>query len=112
MKIKKINKGSFMDIIIFNNVKAISLCPFGIYFRSLGKYTVNHEKIHWRQQLEMLIIFFYVLYLLEYFIRLFMLGNAYMNISFEREAFDNQNNPEYLEKRKPYSWVKYIKKRT
>ena len=72
---------------------------------------INHEKIHWKQQMEMLIIFFYFWYLIEWFIRLFINGKAaYRSLSFEREAYDNDDNLEYLKTRKPYSWLKYMKK--
>lgn len=30
--------------------------------------------------------------------------------SFEREAYENQYDITYLDERKPYAWVKYIKK--
>ena len=35
---------------------------------------------------------------------------AYKNISFEREAYQNQSNLDYLSNRKHYSWFSYIKK--
>jgi len=38
-----------------------------------------------------------------------MKGNAYRNISFEREAYDNDDNLNYIKERKHYSWLKYIK---
>ena len=50
---------------------------------------INHEKIHLRQQAELLILPFYIWYGIEYFIRLMYYGNrrkAYRNICFEREA--------------------------
>lgn len=36
-------------------------------------------------------------------------GYAYHDISFEEEAYGNENNLEYLETRKHYSWTKYLK---
>ena len=51
---------------------------------------------------------FYVWYVLEWLIRLFMRGNAYRNISFEREAYANEANPEYLKNMKWGSWLKYL----
>jgi len=113
-KFKKFNW--FVKIITFNWPLAITLAPFGIYVNqkyrtpeNLSERTKNHEMIHWKQQLEMLIIFFYLWYLLEWIIKLFKYGKkAYMNLSFEREAYDNDDNLNYLETRKHYSWVKYI----
>ena len=45
----------------------------------------------------------------EWIIRLFMKGNAYRNISFEREAFDRQNEIDYCEYREKYAWIRYLK---
>lgn len=33
-----------------------------------------------------------------------------MNISFEREAYTNDNNLEYLKDRKYFAWIKYLRK--
>ncbi|TDD78787.1 hypothetical protein [Flavobacterium caseinilyticum] len=63
---------------------------------------VNHEKIHLRQQTELLILPFFIWYLLEYLVRLFQYKNAnlaYRNISFEREAYWNESNLDYLKNR-------------
>jgi len=112
MKIKSI--GKFLNFFLDKSVVAITLCPFGIYIRK-GKerpITINHEKIHWKQQLEMLVIFFYIWYILEWFIRLIVnKGYAYINLSFEREAYDNEKNLEYINNRKMYSWIKYMIKK-
>ena len=55
MKLKLI--GKFLRFILGDNVLAITLCPFGIYFRDTeimnNKEILNHESIHWKQQLEM-----------------------------------------------------------
>jgi hypothetical protein len=72
---------------------------------------VNHEKIHLRQQLELLIIPFYILYLLNYLINLLIYGKhdkAYRMICFEKEAYGNESNMGYLEKRRIWTWIKYI----
>lgn len=72
---------------------------------------VNHEKIHLRQQLELLILPFYFLYILEYSIRYLQYRNAkkaYQNISFEREAYENENNLSYLERRTLWSFFRYF----
>ena len=52
---------------------------------------------------------YYILYVLEWLIKL-PFGNAYRNISFEREAFSNDNNQNYLMNRELFSWVKRLKK--
>lgn len=77
----------------------------------IDKYVVNHERIHTQQQKELLFIPFYILYVLEWLFRLFQYKqqhNAYMNISFEREAYKYGHDLTYLSKRKPYSWIKFL----
>ena len=72
---------------------------------------LNHEKIHLRQQAEMLVLPFYIWYLVEYAVKLIMYRNthkAYRNISFEREAYTYENDNTYLQKRHFWSFVKYI----
>ena len=66
--------------------------------------------IHIYQQAELLFILFIFLYYLEFLIRLIQFKNAkiaYKNISFEREAYENESNYNYLKTRKWFSFVKY-----
>lgn len=111
-KIKFIKNNKFLSFFLKSSVRAITLAPFGIYFRDKrtvrSKRTMNHEKIHWKQQLELLIIFFYVLYFLEWIFKIFFTSNAYRNLSFEREAYKFDDDFEYLKNRKHYAWIKYI----
>ena len=72
---------------------------------------LNHEKIHLRQQLELLILPFFIWYFLEYLVRLVQYRNrhlAYRNISFEREAYDNELNLAYLKSRSILRFTKYL----
>lgn len=72
---------------------------------------VNHEKIHLKQQLEMLILPFFIWYFSEYLVRLIQYKNkdlAYRNISFEREAYANEKDLNYLKNRKFYQFLHYI----
>lgn len=69
--------------------------------------TLNHESIHTEQIKELGYIFFYIWYFIEWLLRL-PFGNAYYNISFEREAYANEKNRKYLQARKHYSFLKYI----
>jgi hypothetical protein len=72
---------------------------------------INHEKIHLRQQLELLIIPFYLAYVLEFLVRLIQYKNwnlAYQNISFEREAYCNELDLDYLKQRPFWSFFKYL----
>lgn len=57
---------------------------------------------------EMLYVFFYLFYVIEWIVRLFMKGNAYRNISFEREAYGNEGNGSYLNSRRPFAWLEYL----
>ena len=88
---------------------------FGVIFtrrdRLISSVELNHEMIHTEQMKEMLYIFFYLWYLIEWLIRLIILRDshkAYRAISFEREAYDNQENLTYLECRKRYRWLSYL----
>ena len=74
----------------------------------LSSYTLNHEKIHSAQMREMLYIPFYIWYLLEWLLRLFLPGNAYRNISFEREAYKYQNDLSYLSRRGRFTWIRFL----
>ncbi len=72
---------------------------------------INHERIHLRQQSELLVIPFYILYLIEFLFRLLQYRNrytAYRNISFEREAYENEKDLNYLKKRPFWAFKKYV----
>jgi len=72
---------------------------------------INHERIHLKQQLELLILPFYVLYFLEWLVGIIKYNNmhlAYRNISFEREAYQNEENLNYLKKRSLFSFFRYF----
>jgi hypothetical protein len=71
---------------------------------------IHHEKIHHRQQLELLILPFYLFYFANYLYHLIKLRNhydAYRAIIFEREAFAMENNFDYLEHRKLFSFFNF-----
>lgn len=94
-------------------INGITIFPF-IFLRELAlkenKILINHEKIHIRQQLELLIIFFYLWYVVEYYYWYLKLKDkhlAYRNISFEREAYAMEEDLNYLETRKIWSFWKY-----
>ncbi|GAB2595570.1 hypothetical protein [Spirosoma areae] len=73
---------------------------------------LNHERIHLRQQAEFGIFAFYIWYVLEYMIRRFQYRThyqAYRNISFEREAFANDQNLTYLKNRPFWRFWRYVK---
>lgn len=73
---------------------------------------INHEKIHLQQQLELLIIPFYLLYSIEFLIRLAQYKNwnlAYRNISFEQEAYTNESDFDYLSHRSYWGFLNYLR---
>ncbi len=92
----------------------MAIFPF-ILVRSIeskgDKILLNHEKIHLRQQLELLILPFYLLYLINYlFNRLKYKDHhmAYKNIIFEKEAFNNEGNLDYLTRGNWFGWVSIL----
>lgn len=73
---------------------------------------INHERIHIRQQLELLVLPFFVWYVLEYLLRLLQYRDrqlAYRNISFEREAYQNESTPDYISERKLWEFTDYLR---
>ena len=94
--------------------RSITIFPFVFL---LGKQDrenrvlVHHEKIHIRQQLELLVVFFYGWHFVEFIIRYFQYRNwnkAYRNISFEREAYANEKDLHYLKQRSFWRFLKYL----
>lgn len=111
--IKKITP--LIDLFMGKNYICITLAPFGIYAREPWYSDPSdelkvHENIHWKQQAEMLYVFFYLWYVLEWVIKnwVFRYDDAYVNLSFEREANRYESDKNYLKKRKPFSWIKYL----
>lgn len=76
-----------------------------------NKVLINHERIHLRQQLELLILPFFIWYGFEFLIRLVRYKNkitAYRNISFEKEAYENEKDLNYNEQRSFWSFLNYL----
>ncbi|GAB3717668.1 hypothetical protein GCM10027592_59920 [Spirosoma flavus] len=90
----------------------MALFPFILVRRpNPDKILLNHERIHLRQQAELGIILFYLWYVVEYLIRRFQYRDhytAYRNISFEREAFSNEQNLTYLSTRRLWCFWHYV----
>jgi len=73
---------------------------------------LNHERIHLRQQFELLILPFYLWYGIECCVGMFKYGDsyqAYRNISFEKEAYAHEMDLAYLKKRRPFSFLRFLK---
>lgn len=94
--------------------KFLAINVLGIVFAkgNLAPSQRNHEYIHTKQQIELLFVFFYLLYIIEWIFRLFQYRNlykAYYNISFEREAYSQMKNLNYIENRSLFAWTHYIR---
>ncbi|MEN1783744.1 MAG: hypothetical protein AAGF77_01280 [Bacteroidota bacterium] len=96
------------------NYVGLSLWPLIIVKEAIHKkdqVLINHEKIHLRQQLELMVLPFYLWYFIEWFWKSVWYGNtylAYQNISFEREAYAHEGNLDYFKMRKPYAFLGYL----
>ncbi len=114
----------YNSIIPFNGYSYINL--FGILFgrkeykNKINNMIINHESIHSEQMKELGYIFFYIFYFLEWIIKIpcswfykqphnkCITKIAYRSISFEQEAYYNENDYTYLNNRKRYNWIKRI----
>ena len=92
-------------------IKAINL--FGLIFvaGAIDAETERHERIHSAQYRETLYVILPALYILN-FVVLFLLTLddklSYREICFEREARAHQNDPEYLQNRPRFAWIRHI----
>ena len=101
------------SLIINKNFRAFTFYPF-IFIKNKenieNETLINHEKIHLKQQIELLIIFFFIIYFIEFiwnYVHYKSFMKAYRNICFEKEAYQNETNQNYLKTRKRYSFFKY-----
>lgn len=107
----------FMDNIVGKQYRAFSFFIFIILAdkedkRSKSyKVLINHEKIHFHQQLELLFVFQWILYVafyLDLLLRGYGKNNSYRLNPFEKEAYSREKDLTYLKRRKPYSWWKFM----
>lgn len=100
--------------LFYKNYVGLSLWPFIILKNDALKsdiVLINHEKIHLKQQQELLILPFYFIYILEWLVRSLLclsFYQGYQNISFEREAYYNEHNLNYTNERRAFSFIKYL----
>jgi len=90
-------------MILGQGIRALAFYPFIIMPRAtvIDDVLINHERIHLRQQLEMLLLPFYIWYLIA------LRRKGYWNCKFEREAYANEHNLNYLKTRRPFAFLKY-----
>lgn len=87
----------------------------------LNEKIIRHETIHYYQQAELAYIIFFVMYFLSFVCQLVRCAfnkeigkvesgscsvwkRAYRTVLFEREAYEHDDDPEYLNKRAPWAW--------
>lgn len=101
--------------LFYSNYVGLSLWPF-IFLKDQelknDQVLINHERIHLQQQKELLILPFYLFYIAEWLLRSILyldFYRAYQNISFEREAYFNEKNLNYLKQRSPLGFLRYLR---
>lgn len=88
----------------------LAICLFGFIFsvRPLDSYELNHERIHAAQQKELLYLPFFLWYVVEWLILYIKYRDgmkAYLNIRFEKEAYNHQDDLDYLKRRKHFHYT-------
>lgn len=83
---------------------------FTLMIRYPNRYfkLIQHERSHTKQQNDLLGIFFYIWYVIEWFFKLFTEGKAYRELCFEREARANETNVDSYNVIVHYKTVKLI----
>ena len=112
MKLKKIYTKFFPT----KGYTALTICPF-VFVRKDSRHLITsnverHETTHAMQQLETLYVFFFIIYALEWLLKLpfckFDTTDAYFSISFEQEAYEHQAEVGYNGVRKHFAWLRYV----
>lgn len=105
--------GNFISL--GSNAMAITFYPF-LFITSDNKSNeelIRHETIHIRQQIELLIVGAWLLFILEYsyakFVKKLDSRQAYYYTALEQEAHRNAMKRDYLCRRRPYATLKYIR---
>lgn len=103
-----------IESIFPSNFNALAIWPFIILrHKELKKDTVllNHERIHLKQQKELLWIPFFIIYFVEFLAKIVIYKKsklAYRNISFEREAYLHERDFGYSDGKPMLSFIKYL----
>ena len=103
-----------LPYIIGQSFNAVTIYPFIFVKHEKCKsdfVLINHEKIHIKQQKELFWLLFFIWYFVEYLVKLLWYRNtytAYRSISFEREAYANEYDLDYLQNRKRFAFIKHL----
>lgn len=98
-----------------NNAMAITFYPFIFIRKDKRDYEelIRHETIHIIQQLELLLVGAWILFVFEYayakYFKKLSNRQSYYFTAMEQEAHRNAMRENYLIIRKPYSLLRYIK---
>lgn len=113
MRGKIIVSSFFTKLFSAGKASAVTVFPF-IFVRHKSMRSdivlVNHESIHIAQVVELLVFPFYMMYFCEFLVRLIQYRNthkAYLNISFEREAYAHEADLNYLKRRGLWQFIHY-----
>ena len=111
------------DTIPFGNYKCMTIYKwiFTKWPKRLTQVDFNHEATHLHQQTELLVIFFYLWYVFEWLIKFIVTAlrsifgkdkwdwkRAYRSISFEMEAYENEENTSWTNQRPEYYWLRFV----
>ena len=91
-------------------IGAITLGPVVVSRGTTSTTTRTHETIHWQQYIETGILGFPVLYFIYWLWGLVKYKEgrkAYTQIPFEQEAYNNEEQVDYLIHRRRWIWLKY-----
>ena len=92
------------------DINAIALGPFVWCRGTMDEILRNHETIHYHQQLELLFIGQWLLYVFYWLKGLITYKDgevAYAESPFEREAYQNEADLDYLKNRERFAWRHY-----
>tara|TARA_B100001057_G_scaffold497581_1_gene602103 strand:- start:377 stop:688 length:312 start_codon:yes stop_codon:yes gene_type:complete len=76
--------------------------------------TRRRYRVRFQQQLELLFVFYWILWALFWIKNYFKTKDAiesYHDVPFTRESHGNDSDKTYLRNRKRYAWTKYINKK-
>ena len=94
------------------NINAITLGPIVLSRGVLSERVKRHETIHFMQYKELFFIGFLLIYVYDYLYAALVKKKgfsreSYLAIRFEQEAYENDHDLRYLEKRQKNAWKKY-----